>query len=255
MARLTTRQVVVRGAVILVVLCVMAMISSFVVQVFGRVDGVEFSPHMVARREFTYLQVPLLNIQVWPIQRSTITGDLEKYLVNKKYVSVVNKGARWDLAAATSGTTANNSGDAGILVEYLDAVNQEQEKAWVEWSNDHPKFAKQFWPVVFSVAREEMYVFVPSLFDVAKRAATPNELSRMLAESLAESYSQVAEIELELGDDEMAVEFYSRAIGYAPKDSELLKRRAAIYEKLGDEEKANRDLTSAAELTSKEAAD
>ena len=61
------------GAAVLFVLAYMTL-------TFGRIQGEEFSPDVFRRREFSYYEIPLLGLQVWPITHTESTGPLENYL-------------------------------------------------------------------------------------------------------------------------------------------------------------------------------
>ena len=86
------------GAAVLFVLAYMTL-------TFGRIQGEEFSPDVFRRREFSYYEIPLLGLQVWPITHTESTGPLENYLRNKQLISLPARlpEPRWDLVSATRG--------------------------------------------------------------------------------------------------------------------------------------------------------
>ena len=65
-----------------------ALLASVVV--FGRIQGEEFSAANFQRREFLYYEIPLAGLQVWPIDRTSTTNQLERWLTSNRYVSVAN---------------------------------------------------------------------------------------------------------------------------------------------------------------------
>ena len=108
----------------LLALLLMAGVVILATVYFGKVSGEEFSPTKFQRRIFSYVEIPLLKIQVSPISRDDKTSDLEKYLVKNKLLGTPAKEARWDLVWANGG----QHGEARILCTYLDSVNDRGQR-------------------------------------------------------------------------------------------------------------------------------
>ena len=70
---------------------------------------------------------------------------------------------------ARRGASVVATGDAQILCRYLDVDGDGGIKLWLQWSQQHPAAARVLWPSVARVARQELYVFVPDLFALARQ--------------------------------------------------------------------------------------
>jgi hypothetical protein len=195
---------------------------------FGARGGEEFSPTSFSRRSFYYYEIPLLRIQVTPVIRDDDTNALETLLQTKNYVTSKPPGTpRWDLVLASHAGTAAFHGDASILCNYLDATDDDGSLYWKVWTEKHPKLAAVFWPLVARVARQQLYLLEPELFELGAGEADPQRLAHRLAYSLAHQYRRLAEMHQALGDHPTALELLNEALVHAPQDRELLKLRAA----------------------------
>src|SRR4029077_13939956 len=79
------------------------------------------------------------------------------------------------------------TGDAELLMKYLDAQDEEKNYAWLEWSEQHPKLAKVLWPAVAKAAQDGNYLIVPDLFSDALSTNDPVELQKKVDAILAQS--------------------------------------------------------------------
>lgn len=196
---------------------------------FGLIGGEEFCPDSFSRRSFHYYEVPLLGLQISPLNRDDQSSDLERYLVQRGYVTPVTGGpATWHLVYGTRSGVVNSRGDAAILCTYLDARDEDHNLVWKAWTEQHAAAAKVLWPLVAQVARRQLYLFVPELFDLARHATTPDALDRQLRTALARQYRQLAAIQQQLGDVRTAAELLEQALVLAPGDETLRQRRAAL---------------------------
>lgn len=179
---------------------------------FGQHAGEEFCPDTFARRSFFYLQIPLLGLQVTPIFRDDTTKALENYLIAGQFVTrnVTGK-PRWDLVTALSAGARVVSGDAHILCSYLDMADENNRLIWQRWSDEHPEAAKVLWPRVAQLARRQLYLLLPELFELADSDADPQTLGTKLDRSLARQYQQLAEIHDRLGHRDTAAELRNYA--------------------------------------------
>jgi hypothetical protein len=193
---------------------------------FGVVSGEEFSPGTFARRSFIYYEIPLIGLQITPIGRDDETNTLESYLCAQKLVPV-NKSTkpRWDLVYAQRSGMEVFQGDAAILCAYLDAEDKEGDLYWKTWTENHPKLAKTLWPAVARVASQQLYIFTPEMFQLAKAANDPDSFSRELDRMLAGKYTHLGGIQQGLELHETAVELLTEALNYAPNDKDLIERR------------------------------
>lgn len=180
------------GWTLLGVLAVSACVAFFTLQ-FGAVHGVELNPYSFARRSYSLYEVPVIRWQVRGVRREDVSGDAEKFLGSQKYVSPPAKAPNvWHIVVAARGTRPPRIGDADILVRYLEAQNHAGKPAWVEWSEQNPQLAKVLWPAIGRLAQEELYVFVPDFFELARSTTDPVLLQKGLNENLAEHLFQLA---------------------------------------------------------------
>jgi tetratricopeptide (TPR) repeat protein len=232
------------------------MVLLFSVLQYGRVEGQEFSPENFTRREFTYYEIPLLRVQVFPIVRQDCTNDLEQYLTSEKIIAAMGtpeSQRRWDLVVATQGGSDQtrlmfSEGDARILCSYLDARDADNKIVWLEWTKQHREVAKVLWPLIAELARQELYFFVPDLLLAARGAKQAEELQPRLHQLLADRYVDLARTQQKLGQHALAVELYTEAIDLQPKSSVAYTGRAESLQVLGETERAGADLARAREI-------
>ena len=218
---------------------------------FGSVRGEEFSPQTFRRRGFSYLEFPLIRLQITPVSHADETGDLEKYLVAQKLLPKSKAGdTNWDLVYAAQGTTAAAHGDARILCRYLDTVDDANDLAWLKWSKDHGEMAKLLWPVIAKLARADLYSFIPDVFVVARSAADADALQQAIDATLAAKYLLAAQTLQKLEQDKAAGELFTEALAHDPNLVSALEGRAASQKRLGHMESAAADTARAAKLKS-----
>lgn len=198
-----------------------AVVIVYAVLYFGSVRGEEFSPDSFKRRKFAYLELPLVRYQITPIHHTDTTNDLEKYLATQKLFAKPTKpDNRWDLVLASEGRRRHEQGDARILCQYLDAINEDGDNVWLKWSEDNVKLAKVVWPAVAKVARQELYSFVPELFILARSATTADGLQKSIDETLAKKYQLTAETFEALNEEALAAELFAEVRHHAPERAE-----------------------------------
>jgi len=166
-----------------------AGLLAFLTLLFGAVNGTEFCPQTFERRHYHYVQLPLVHLQLTGEEDQDISGATETYVASQPYF-VKQSPARqqWHTITAQRGARTQ-TGDAQLLVEYLDAKNSDDYHRWVKWSEDHPKLAAELWPAVQKLAAARRYVDIPDLFDLAKaadeRAAFKEQLAALAKDTLA----------------------------------------------------------------------
>jgi hypothetical protein len=166
------------GAILLV------LVATFM---FGAVHGTEFCPQTFERRSYSYYELPIVRIQVTGEKHEDLTGETEKCVTTNNWISTSNTAKKdWHVLVGSRGSQVRRPGDAGILMKYLDAIQSGKDYRWVRWSNDHQELAKVLWPTVQRLAIREMYLFVPDLFDLAKRIDNPAQLQQTLDQLLAQ---------------------------------------------------------------------
>jgi hypothetical protein len=135
---------------------------------FGAVHGVEFCPQTFERRSYSYYELPLVRLQVTGERHEDLTGPTEQFVTSKNYVASSSAKRDWHVLVGSQGTRLRRPGDAGILIQYLDAAESGDRRRWVSWSEKYQGFAKTLWPAVQQLAQAEAYIFMPDLFDLTK---------------------------------------------------------------------------------------
>lgn len=136
--------------------------------IFGGVHGTEFCPQTFERRSYSYYELPVVRIQVTGERNENLTGPTEQYVQGQKYFTAVSGKKDWHVLVGSQGTRLRRPGDAGILVQYLDAEQGGHIHRWVDWSEKNEELAKIVWPAAQQLALNDAYVFIPDLFDLAK---------------------------------------------------------------------------------------
>ena len=231
---------IVMGGLLLVILCTMWI---------GGVQGEEFSPDTFQRRRFSYFELPLLRVQVTPIDRIDITNSLEKHLTANGFIAPQNAASpQWDLVTVSSSSEVAEEGDALALCNYLDAVDSNGGNFWLQWTKDNDAKAKVLWPEAARLARQQLYILLPDLFRAAKGPGDAAQLRAEIARIAAQRCVQLAAAQQQLEEHEIAVELFSQALEYEPQNADYLQQRAASYASLGQQQQAQDDLAKAKEF-------
>jgi hypothetical protein len=207
---------------------------AFLTVQFGAVHGVELNPHTFARRSYSLYEIPLVRLQVRGIRREDVAGVCAEFLADQKYVPQA-KGAPdiWHVVTATRGTRRPLLGDAEILVRYLDSQDDGSYHVWVQWSEKHPELAKVLWPAVSRLAQEELYVFVPDLFDQARRASDPAAFQRDLNQTVGSILFDVARRLDSAGEGASAKKLLDDAAKLNPEDPLIRRAKEMADAKAG----------------------
>jgi hypothetical protein len=206
----------------------------------GYIQGQEFSPDTFHRREFSYYELPVFGLQVWPISRADCTGPLERFLEDKKLIAAKADKAvevRWDLVFSQRGVGTSSRrlahSDAQILCYYLDAEDAAGTSVWLKWSEDHGEQARVLWPAVARIARQQLYLFAPDLMCLTHDNPTAAELQTRIAATLAQKYCLLAQTHHALGRHATAVELYDEALAHRPQWTAAIEGRNKSREALG----------------------
>jgi hypothetical protein len=159
---------------------------------FGAVHGTEFCPQSFERRSYSYFELPVVRIQITGERHEDLTGDTEKTVTSKSYVTPPGAKKDWHVLVGSRGTRLRKPGDAGILVQYLDATDVGANLRWENWTEEHDKLAKILWPAVQKLALHELYVYVPDVFDLTKTIEDPAEFQKAVDQLLAEKLPKPA---------------------------------------------------------------
>jgi hypothetical protein len=201
---------------------------------FGAVHGTEFCPQTFERRSYSYYEVPLIRLQVTGERHEDLTGDTAKSLLADKHITPVTGGeVDWHVLAGSRGTSGRRPGDAGILMLYLDATEDGSNFRWKHWSEQHKEAAAVLWPAVQQLAMRNLYVFVPDLFDLAKRIDDAATLKEQVDRALAQKLLYLARKQLSRGNRDEARRTLDEAAALDPLNPELeqFRQRELALEK------------------------
>jgi hypothetical protein len=206
-----------------------ATLALFVLTVtFGAVHGTEFCPQTFQRRTYSLYELPIIGIQVTGIRREDVSQAAELFIASHKYITLPPSGATedWHIIQGSRGSNTSR-GDAGILMQYLDATDGQDYHRWVKWSEEHPKLAPILWPAVQRLAQHELYIFVPDLFDLAKSIEDPVKLRQELDRTVASKLLFLGKRLLEREDAEAAKQVLDEAAGLDAENQEIKEARSA----------------------------
>jgi hypothetical protein len=186
--------------------------------------------------------------------RSVQRNELETMLTAKKYISSTTPPKRWDLIYATRGSRPWRLGDAQILSDYLLACDTQRGLTgyWKTWTIEHPELAKVLWPAIAELARQNVYLSIPAVFEKALEQERPAALQRDLDQLLATSYESLAKSESDAGRHSSAVRLFSAALRRQPGRVRCLAGRAACYDVLDEPAKAAADRQALESLAEEE---
>ena len=189
---------------------VVTLSLGLVIFVFGRVSGREFAPSHFRMRGFSFYEFPLLGVQVTPIRRWDITPDIASRLSATAWISRPNTPPQtWHLVSLSRGSTAVRFADAELLTRFLEyepVAASIDSRNWLSWSRDHSDVANLLWPQVQKLANEELYLFIPELFAIARRADDAAAAARQIERFLDDQYAELANDLREAGQTELAAE-------------------------------------------------
>lgn len=154
-----------------------------IVMTYGRVSGKEFSPTHFESRRFSFIEIPLIGIQLTPIDRGISTSGFVNGLVRSRFVErPASASDTWHLIEFQRIGASPVAGAAKTLHDFLEYTDPDSGGAffWDDWSNDHPAAAKVLWPHVQRLAIAEQYLLIPGLFRLASLAESPEDLAEKI---------------------------------------------------------------------------
>lgn len=128
----------------------------------GQMFGEEFSPDDFSSRSFSYNHVPWLNMTITGTEYEDCTGVLAQELRRDGWIPTSSHSPqRWHLVSDIHQPESSPDYDARFLLDFL-----KLPAVWSTFNQEQPDKAKVFWPAVAHLARNEMYVYVPSIMQL-----------------------------------------------------------------------------------------
>ena len=209
---------------------VLTLVVFIVVRTQGFVSGQEFSPTHFQLRKFSFYEIPLLHIQITPIKRSGATPRTATYV---RQNSLIRPGTgaptNWHLVSISRGLTGSTPADANLLIDQLN-LKSGGDEFWRKWSVDHPKRAQILWPAIQKLAERELYILMPSLFELAQIDQTNETLQQNLDRLMQRQYRGLIQDMQAANRDDLARELLVEASKDYPQDAELKNLRSSLPE-------------------------
>jgi hypothetical protein len=196
----------------------------------GNVRGLEFSPTHFTLRKFQLYEIPVVHLQVTPIDRSGESLPAVNLIRSQNYIQVPQGDSdSWHLVEISRGLTSKVPGDAELLVSRLQlAADKGGTPVWEDWTRDHPAAAAVLWPIVQKLAKRELYLLVPDLMEIAERETDPQRLSSAIDLHLRDEYFRLAR-DLAAADEPILAEAVLRdGLSDYPDDQPMLDLQAEL---------------------------
>ncbi len=217
---------------IVLLICVgVAGMVGLVMLLFGSVSGIEFSPANFESRRFTVREIPWLQIQITPIQRTHKQSSTARYLVAQSLIQPAKSSpSDWHLVQLSRGGMSTNDADAKLLTDQLEmhfdnsnstGSNSTTNEYWHNWSINDPAKAKIFWPIVQKLASRELYILMPRLFSLAVDAQDDQALQQSIDTYLRANYFDLVTEMRNAKRTELADELLAEAMTDYPDDEKL----------------------------------
>jgi len=213
-------------------------VSCLVLFGMGQVSGVEFSPDDFSRRTFSYNQMPLTDWVVVKKVYKDATTDIERSLTADRLVrSVILKKKRWHLVSEFGSSVVSHECDARFLTGYLDKLDDDGNSYWDTWNTEYPKCAKVFWPEIAELARDEMYLKIADVMQVAMNISKdkPKPFKRQLNSVLSDVYLELGTLDNDLGKLKRAQHRLKQSIAHDTNsaNSEATKKLKSLERQIG----------------------
>ena len=215
-----------------------------IVLLLGRVSGREFLPDRFEVRRFSFLEIPLLRIQVSPVRYTPTPSALARYLRTTGKVTPFTsegeevRGDQWHLVELRRGDGALLHADAKLLVDFLyqpadrslspagtvgggparSQAGPQRQHQWHQWSLEHPAQAAVLWPRVQRLAHRRLYLLIPDLFRIAEETQSGPALRAAIDTLLLRRYEQMIAESQSAGQHALAESIRQAALADYPDD-------------------------------------
>lgn len=168
------------------------------------VSGTEFDAINWTSRDFEFMRDPITETQLTSIKHSS--GG---FTLDTSIAPLITGGParpalpRWDLITIHRGMSSA-TGEAHILLEYLQASDYQGQNVWIEWTRSHRKAAPIFWAAVRDAVHLERYDRLPKIFDQVRVDDDPKVLKAELAKIMLALAVDEARARAKAGDQTAA---------------------------------------------------
>lgn len=232
--------------VIVIVSLIFLGIALLVLAANSQKSGVEFCPDDFSQREFFYAKIGWLNWTIQGITYDNTTSDFQQKLTSGGWIKPSGRTPKvWHLVEDSVSDPNSADFDSKILISYLDS------DYWKEWtgSKKNKAKAKELWPAVATLARNNAYWAIPDLMDLGckQSSISDTEFKAEIESRLFDGLVLCANSQLEQEDFEAAIQSFSDAISIK-QTAEVLENRAQAYEKSDNLDLAAKDRQEAKRL-------
>jgi len=128
----------------------------------------------------------------------------------------------WHLVSISRGLTGQAVADADLLMQHLQ-LGDDQDPYWKSWSKQHPNHSAILWPIIQQLAKRELYVLIPMVFQIAEANADSSTyvMQTTLDMRLAMEYVTLIKDMREAKKDDIAAELLAEALIDHPNSHEL----------------------------------
>lgn len=208
--------------------------TGLVTLMLGKVYGTEFAPSHFTTRSFTFWELPLLQLQISPIHRESVVTPVTNHLRSQGLIDVPgDPPSMWHLVEIQRGVSGPTPADAEILTSYLalsrtGSTTGSSDSVWEEWSRSHPAAAKVLWPVIQRLARRELYILMPEIFEIATHQTQPQPLATAIDDHLRGAYVRLATDLRDAGRPDLAESLLQDAAADFPDDRQIDQLRRSL---------------------------
>ncbi len=179
---------------------VLLVVAFFAFWIVGLTHGREFDAGSWTFRNFTFVRNPLTDKQFSSIYRTT-DFSVPTSILPLIAGGPLSPGTRWDLVEISKGTF-RSSGEAQVLLDYLSALDQQNNYYWENWTSKHPKAAPILWAAVRDCVHLQRYDRLPEIFESARSTTKPDKLSAKLKQIMLDIAGDEAKLQTALGNDQ-----------------------------------------------------
>ncbi len=209
-----------RWWVIVISVLGVSAILYFVIRVQGHVFGEEFSPSHFQQRSFEFYEIPLLHLQLTPVQRASRTSRAGTYIRQQGLISIPSgQPTDWHLVSIQRGIADPTTADAQLLTDQLQILTS--DSFWKLWSDSHPPQAAILWPIVQRTAQRELYVLIPRMLELAMLHADSTTFAAVIDSYLIDQYAALVREARAAQQTELADELLEEALLDYPDDNLL----------------------------------
>jgi hypothetical protein len=197
------------------------LVGYMILVAYGEKSGVEFSPDDFSMRKFNYCRLPLINWTKRGIEYTDVENATAESLIQDDWIRETGrKPKRWHLVSESGGFFRDSGKlpaecDARFLTSYFDLSNEDGETLVIKWTDENPKSAKMVWPLIADMARGNLYLLIPDIFEFVLDRPEADKDENFASEfrvRVSESWYQAGLTDQLKGEHDRAIERFNTAL-------------------------------------------